>query len=218
MNQKWLLLGVLAVAVGCSDESPSSDDDGSGGAGGQPGVGGSASGGMGGMGGTGGEAGKPSVRIATSLGDLVIELEPALMPITTENFLTYVDEGFYANTIIHRVIPDFVIQGGGFSSGFTAKSATHPPIQLETSAEVLHDYGAISMARTSDPNSATTQFFLVNAAAGAHGLDGQYAAFGRMLEGSNVLDAISTVPTETVGQYDDVPVDEVTVVSIAREP
>ena len=114
------------------------------------------------------------------------------------------------------MIPDFVIQGGGFSSGLTPKQ-TNPPIALETSPQILHDYGVISMARTTDPNSATSQFFVVNAKAGSHSLDGSYAAFGRMKEGDAVLDAISAVPTQTSGSYQDVPTTEVVVNSITRK-
>lgn len=212
----------IAALVGCSDESPTGVDDdgaGAGGAGvGGAGAGGMATGGSPATGGGGGASDSTTVRITTSLGDMVIALEPALMPITTENFLTYVDEGFYTNVVFHRVIPDFVIQGGGFTTGMTPKSPSHPPITLETSDQVLHDYGAISMARTNDPNSATSQFFVVNAAAGAHSLDGQYAAFGHLVSGSDTLDAISAVATQSVGQFDDVPVEDVTILSITREP
>jgi peptidyl-prolyl cis-trans isomerase A (cyclophilin A) len=109
-----------------------------------------------------------------------------------------------------------VIQGGGFTAGLTPKP-TNAPIALETSPQVLHDYGAISMARTNAPDSATSQFFLVNGQAGAHNLDGSYAAFGHMTEGAAVLDAISAVPTETQGNFMDVPVTDVVVNSITRQ-
>ncbi|NUP97686.1 MAG: peptidylprolyl isomerase [Planctomycetaceae bacterium] len=167
-------------------------------------------------GGSGGAAGNPVIEMDTSLGKMVFELDPKNMPGTTANFLAYVDAGFYTNTIIHRVVPDFVIQGGGYSSGLVAKSA-NPPIKLEISPAVLHDYGALSMARTSDPDSADTQFFVVNAKAGAHNLDGNYAAFGKMLEGSAVLDAISGVTTQTQSGLANVPVTEVVVKSVVRK-
>lgn len=189
-----------------------------GGAGGSAGsgTGGVASGGVGATGGVADGGDKPIVEMDTSMGKMVFELDPANMPVTTANFLSYVDSGFYKDTIIHRVLPDFVIQGGGYASGLVAKSA-NPPIKLELSPNVLHDYGAISMARTSDPDSADTQFFVVNAKAGAHDLDGSYAAFGRMLEGGAVLDAISTVPTGSQSGLQDVPVSEVVVKSITRK-
>src|SRR5688572_10103180 len=92
----------------------------------------------------------PEVVMATSLGDLVVRLEPVEMPITTANFLAYVDAGWYDGTLIHRVEPDWVIQGGGYTTGLVPKAAMDP-IPLETSDQVLHVHGAISMARTSDP-------------------------------------------------------------------
>jgi peptidyl-prolyl cis-trans isomerase A (cyclophilin A) len=193
---------------------------GSGGTAATGGTAGSATGGVGNTGGsagagTGGATGKPKIEIDTNMGKMVVELEEELLPITTANFLVYVDEGFFDGTIIHRVIPDFVIQGGGFTPGLSQKS-THPPIQLETHPSVLHDYGAISMARTDVLDSATSQFFLVNAAAGSHGLDGDYAAFGKMTEGNTTLDAISAAPTSTQSGLQDVPVTDVVVNSIKR--
>ena len=150
------------------------------------------------------------------MGKMVFELDSINMPSTTANFLAYVDAGFFTDTIIHRVIPSFVIQGGGFMSGLVQKS-TNAPVDLETSPAILHDYGVISMARTSDPNSATSQFFVVNAKAGSHSLDTQYAAFGRMLQGGAVLDAISAVPTQAQASFKDVPVTDVVVKSITRK-
>jgi len=165
--------------------------------------------------GVGGSAGatNPVVEMDTSMGKMVFELDATRMPTTTANFLSYVSAGFYSGTIIHRVIPDFVIQGGGYSSGLS-KKPTNAPIALETSTDILHDYGVISMARTTDPNSATSQFFVVNAKSGSHSLDGAYAAFGRMLEGGAVLDAISSVATQSQAGLSDVPVTEVVVNSI----
>lgn len=193
---------------------------GSGGTSATGGTAGSSTGGVGNTGGTagagtGGATGKPKIEIDTNMGTMVVELEEEQMPITTANFLVYVDEGFFDGTIIHRVIPDFVIQGGGYTPGLNQKS-THPPIQLETNPNILHDYGVISMARTNVPDSATSQFFLVNAAAGAHNLDGQYAAFGKMTEGNATLDAISAVQTSSQSGLDDVPVTDVVVNSIKR--
>jgi cyclophilin family peptidyl-prolyl cis-trans isomerase len=185
---------------------------GAGGAGGATSAGGTGTGGTG----PGGSEAKPVVVLETSMGTMQVELEPELMPSTTANFLTYVDEGFYSGTLVHRVIIDFVIQGGGFTSGMTPKTPTHAPIALETHPDVLHVYGAISMARTNDPNSATSQFFLVNALGGAGSLDGSYAAFGKLIAGSDVLDAITQVPTETQGNFDDVPVTDVTILSATR--
>ncbi|GMV16286.1 MAG: peptidylprolyl isomerase [Myxococcales bacterium] len=225
------LLSVLVLpACGSSGSGGGASSGGTGGAtGGGGGSGGTAAtGGMtggsagvatggGGTGDAGGAGGKPVIEMDTSLGKMVFELEPTDMPVTTANFLSYVDSGFYDGTIIHRVLPDFVIQGGGYATGLVAKTA-NPPIKLETSPAVQHDYGVISMARTSDPDSADSQFFVVNAKAGSHSLDGSYAAFGRMLEGGAVLDAISGVPTQSQSGLEDVPVTEIVVKSVTRKP
>jgi peptidyl-prolyl cis-trans isomerase A (cyclophilin A) len=236
ISEMFLALSCVVLLSGCSSSGSGAAAGGgsagtaSGGAssGGGGGLGGSSgSGGLGGSSGssssggsagtsTGGASAGPQVEIDTSMGKMVIELDPTNMPTTTANFLAYVDAGFYTGTIFHRVIPDFVIQGGGFTSGLTP-ATPNAPIALETSPQVLHDYGVISMARTSAPNSATSQFFLVNAKAGSHSLDGQYAAFGRMLEGQAVLDAISEVPTQTSGSFDDVPVTEVVINGMQRK-
>jgi cyclophilin family peptidyl-prolyl cis-trans isomerase len=229
---KWLAVAVVSLACACS----SGGSSGSGGAGGTGGSGATGSGGTAtggsagttGSGGSGGVAGStasggsagssthPIIVLETNMGSMTFELDEVNMPNTTANFLEYVDAGFYSDTIIHRVIPDFVIQGGGFSSGMVQKS-TNPPIALETSDQDLHDYGALSMARTNDPNSATSQFFVVNSQTQGHQLDGSYAAFGHMTEGSAVLDAISQVATQSVGIYDDVPVTDVVVISATHK-
>ncbi len=156
---------------------------------------------------------KPEVVLATSLGDMVVQLEPVEMPITTDNFLAYVDAGWYDGTLIHRVVPDFVIQGGGYTTGLAVKPGD-PPIPLETSDRVLHVRGAISMARTNDPDSANSQWFIVQSPASF--LDGEYAAFGIVIEGLDVLDEISAVTTGSVGELDDVPITEITVTSATR--
>lgn len=163
---------------------------------------------------------KPVVVIATSFGDLVVRLEDEVMPITTANFLGYVDDGWYDGTLIHRVVDDWVVQGGGYTTGLAEKTA-RDPIALETSPAVGHVHGAISMARTSDPDSATSQWFIVDWPASGtppqpDQLDGSYAAFGVLIEGADVLAAITQVTTATSGSLDDVPVDEVVVTSAYR--
>ena len=221
------------LAMSCGSSGSSGGTGGAGGAGGAGASGGSAgSSGSGGSAGTAGSSGnagssgsagsaggdaatgKPVVEIETSLGTMAIELEPEKMPITTANFLAYVDAGFYSGTIIHRVIPGFVIQGGGYDANLSPKP-TNAPIVLETHADLKHVYGAISMARTTDPNSATSQFFVVNGAS-ASNLDGGYAAFGNMIEGNAVLDAISGVATASEAGFDDVPVEDITILSAKR--
>ena len=164
---------------------------------------------------------KPEVVLATSLGDLVVRLEPVEMPVTTANFLAYVDTGWYDGTLIHRVDPDWVIQGGGYTTGLVAKPGMDP-IPLETSDRVRHVHGAISMARTSDPDSATSQWFIVDwdnpGTPPQAQLDGDYAAFGVLVEGLDVLAAITAVSTGSVGELDDVPITEITVISATRRP
>lgn len=162
---------------------------------------------------------KPEVVLSTTLGDLVVRLEPVEMPITTGNFLSYVDAGWYDGTLIHRVVPDWVIQGGGYTTGLAPK-AGEPPIALETSDLVRHVHGAISMARTRDRDSATSQWFIVDwTGAGTPPqaqLDGDYAAFGILIEGFDVLAEITAVPTGPMGGLENVPVTEITVTSAAR--
>src|SRR5262249_42361209 len=149
----------------------------------------------------------------------VVQLDMTHEPITTGNFLHYVDEHFYDGTLVHRVVQDWVIQGGGYTSGLQPKAADAPPIRLETSPFDSHVNGAISMARTADPNSATTQWFIVDwpktgTPPQPAQLDGQYAAFGVLIEGFDVLDRISAVLVSTQNGLQDVPVTEIAVTRI----
>lgn len=164
-----------------------------------------------------GSAGDPNtVVMETTLGSMTIQLDPDGAPVTTENFLTYVDEGFYDGsdglgaTIFHRVIAGFVDQGGGYTADGTAK-ATHDPIELETGLSNVR--GTISMARTNQPNSATSQFFL-NLVDNTS-LDGPngYAVFGTLTDGLDTMDAIAAVQTDG----NDQPVEDVVITSCARE-
>lgn len=153
------------------------------------------------------------VLIETTMGDITVGLYGNEAPITVENFLTYVDEGFFADLIFHRVIPDFMIQGGGLDATLTDKEA-HSPIALEIADEIKHEPGVISMARTVLKNSATSQFFICVETLPT--LDGEYAAFGRVIEGYEVVEAISLVETHTVGLYENVPVEPVVISSVTR--
>ena len=166
---------------------------------------------------TGGETGlmpadctgdAPHVLLRTTLGDMVVKLDAVNAPITVANFLDYVESGFYDGTIFHRVIDNFVMQGGGFEPGLQEKP-TKAPIALEISPALKHVDGAIAMARTNDPNSATSQFYICDGPQGF--LDGDYAAFGVLVDGFDVRDAIASVPVHDVGQYGDVPVEDVIV-------
>ena len=161
----------------------------------------------------------PVVVMNTSMGTMMIEIYKDKMPITSQNFEKLVESGFYDGLVFHRVIDDFVIQGGGFYPNGTYKESPYGPIPLETNPDVTHVDGAISMARTSDPNSATSQFFICDGA--QHYLDGQYAAFGKVIEGMEVVRAIASVETTTkntpYGQMQDWPVNDVIIESITIE-
>jgi peptidyl-prolyl cis-trans isomerase A (cyclophilin A) len=149
------------------------------------------------------------VKLATSVGDIVIELDAAKAPKTVENFVTYVKAGHYNGTIFHRVIPSFMIQGGGMTADLQEKP-TRPPIPLESKNGLSNVRGSVAMARTNDPNSATSQFFInVNDNVrldAANSRDGTgYAVFGKVISGMEIVDKIRAVPTGSKGPYDDVP-------------
>ena len=153
------------------------------------------------------------------MGNMVITLYPEKAPITVKNFLSYVDDGFYSNTIFHRVIPGFVIQGGGFNASMYPKQ-TRAPIVNESSNGLANRRGTLSMARTPNPNSASTQFFInlenntsLNAGFNKPG----YAVFGEMSEGLTVMDMISRVKTGPVKQFRDVPLESVLIFSASRK-
>lgn len=163
----------------------------------------------------------PQVAIETNQGRIVLELRQDAAPETVENFLRYVDEGFYDGTIFHRVIPGFMIQGGGFDTDMQQKP-THDPIQNEADNGLTNQTGTIAMARTSDPHSATAQFFINvsdNAFLNHSGKTSQgwgYAVFGSVTEGMDVVQAIVSVPTTSVGFHQDVPEEPVLMESVIR--
>ncbi|MGD8428854.1 MAG: peptidylprolyl isomerase [Ectothiorhodospiraceae bacterium] len=163
-------------------------------------------------------ADNPRVVFHTNKGDIRIELYAERAPVTVKNFLDYVDSGFYDGTIFHRVIPGFVIQGGGFTADMQRK-ATRDPIENEADNGLKNERGTLSMARTQDKDSATSQFF-INLADNAfldHGVRGfGYAVFARVTEGMDVVDAIAAVPTGRHGPYSDVPEEPVVVESAER--
>lgn len=150
------------------------------------------------------------VKLTTTLGDIVIQLNPEKAPVSSANFLTYVNEGFYNGTIFHRVIPGFMAQGGGFDTSFNQK-ATHAPIKNEADNGLTNNRGTIAMARTPDPNSATAQFFInykdnsfLNYTSPTPNGWG-YAVFGEVVEGMDVVDAMAKQPTGNRGPHQDVP-------------
>lgn len=152
---------------------------------------------------------QPQVTMTTSLGSVVIELNPAKAPITVDNFLNYVESGFYVNKIFHRVIQDFMVQGGGFNADLT-QPATQAPIKLEAGNGLSNLRGTIAMARTNVLDSATSQFFINvvdNQALDTNA--GGYAVFGKVVSGIETVDKIKVVPTSTRGGMSDVPVTSV---------
>jgi peptidyl-prolyl cis-trans isomerase A (cyclophilin A) len=157
----------------------------------------------------------PQVVVATTLGNIFLELNPAVAPITVNNLLSYVASGYYSNTLFHRVIPGFVVQGGGYTSGPVQKPGQGAPIVLESNRGLSNVRGTVAMARTSDPNSATSEFF-VNLVDNTT-LDYQsasnpgYAVFGRVVQGMDVVDAIAAVPTGTANGMDNVPTTDVVI-------
>jgi peptidyl-prolyl cis-trans isomerase B (cyclophilin B) len=156
------------------------------------------------------DAGNPKVEMETSKGKFVIELYPEKAPDTVKNFLNYVDTKFYDGTIFHRVIPKFMIQGGGFTADMKRKSAG-APIKNEADNGLKNDRGTIAMARTNDPHSATAQFFIntVKNDFLNHKSKTQqgwgYVVFGKIVAGMDVVDAISSAKTVMRGMYRDVP-------------
>lgn len=160
---------------------------------------------------------KPVVVISTNLGDITVELEPQKAPLTVKNFLGYVDASFYDGTIFHRVIPGFMIQGGGMTADMKEKK-TQPPVKNESKGGLSNVKGSIAMARTNNPDSATAQFF-INVADNKQ-LDtygGGYTVFGRVLEGMDVADKIVAVKTVTRGPNEDVPAEPIVIQSIKRK-
>lgn len=156
------------------------------------------------------------VVMETSLGNMTIELDAEKAPITVANFLSYVDEGFYNNTIFHRVIQDFMIQGGGFEPGMKQKK-TKPPIENESGNGLSNVPGSIAMARTNDLNSATSQFF-INVVDNSRSLDQpRYCVFGKVVAGMDVADKIRKVKTTNKAGHGDVPATEVVIQSVRRE-
>ena len=158
----------------------------------------------------------PKVKLATSMGDIVVQLDAAKAPKTVENFLAYVNSKHYDGTIFHRVIDGFMIQGGGFTPDMVQKP-TNAPIALEAKNGLKNDTYTIAMARTGDPNSATSQFFINvkdNAMLNAPSPDGHgYAVFGKVVEGTAVVDKIKAVATGNKGPHQNVPSTPITITS-----
>lgn len=164
------------------------------------------------------KGGKPVVQLETSMGNIKIALDPVKAPVSVQNFLAYVKEGHYDGLIFHRVIRDFMIQGGGFTKDMREKRTTRPPISNEAGNGLKNERGTVAMARTQVVDSATAQFFInvvnndfldhVDKTPRGYG----YAVFGKVIEGMDVVDKIRAVPTGRFSMFQDVPREPVTIV------
>lgn len=163
----------------------------------------------------------PQVRIKTNVGEMLIELYPQKAPKTVANFLNYVQDGFYNGTVFHRVIKDFMIQGGGFTPALEQKQ-TQLPIDNEANNGLKNELGTLAMARTGDPHSATAQFFINakdNAFLDYPSRDGWgYAVFGKVVQGLDVVQKIARVPTANSAFLKDVPTTPVVIESVKLLP
>jgi cyclophilin family peptidyl-prolyl cis-trans isomerase len=162
----------------------------------------------------------PQVIIKTNQGDFTLRLFADKAPITVANFLGYVDSGHYSGTIFHRVIPKFMVQGGGFTPDMTEK-AVRPPIVNESKNRLHNVRGTVAMARTNDPDSATAQFFInqrtnlqLDWAPGKAG----YAVFGEVIDGMSAVDFMASAPRTRVSGHDDVPVEAIVIEEVVRKP
>ena len=162
----------------------------------------------------------PHIKLTTSYGDIVLELDKENAPISTENFISYVENGFYNETIFHRVISGFMIQGGGHLEDMSPKDQKLEPILNEANNGLKNDRGTIAMARTANPHSATSQFFInhvdndfLNFRTNQVDEGWGYAVFGKVTEGIEVVDKIAAVQTTAVMGYQDVPTDTIRIIS-----
>ena len=160
------------------------------------------------------------VEMKTTQGNIEIELFDDQAPVSTKNFESYAKSNFYTGTIFHRVIPGFMIQGGGMDASLKEK-ATRPAIKNEASNGLKNTRGTLAMARTSNPNSATSQFFINvadNNFLNASATDAGYAVFGKVTKGMDVVDKIVKVPTTTMGSYQNVPRQPIKILSVQIKP
>jgi peptidyl-prolyl cis-trans isomerase A (cyclophilin A) len=156
----------------------------------------------------------PQVGILTSLGNIVMELDPAAAPITVNNFLNYANSGFYSNTLFHRVMSGFVIQGGGYTTGMVKKEGQKDPIVLESNNGLSNLRGTVAMARTNVPDSATSEFFINhvdNSFLNYSTTSAGYAVFGKVVQGMDVVDAIAAKATGMLNGEKSLPLEEITI-------
>ena len=165
----------------------------------------------------------PIVVFDTTMGQIKIELDMQNAPNTSENFLAYVDDGYFVGTTFHRVIPNFMIQGGGITEDMQDKPSKRAPIKNEANNGLKNDRGTVAMARTGDPHSATSQFFINHADNAflnhtAETMQGWgYAVFGKVVDGMDVVDAIAEVQTGNKGGHQNVPVEPIIITAGSRQ-
>ena len=165
----------------------------------------------------------PTVLIETTMGNITIELDMQNAPNTSENFLAYVEDGYYVDTTFHRVIPNFMVQGGGITADMRDKPSSRAPIENEARNGLKNDRGTLAMARTSDPHSATSQFFINHVNNDflnftSESMQGWgYAVFGRVVDGMDVVDTIAQVDTGDKGGHQNVPLEIITITGVSRQ-
>ena len=164
----------------------------------------------------------PQILLETTMGSITIELDTQNAPITSANFLAYVDDGYFVDTTFHRVIPNFMIQGGGITADMRDKPSKRAAIQNEANNGLKNDRGTLAMARTGDPHSATSQFFINHNDNTFLNFSSEtpqgwgYAVFGKVTEGMDIVDAIAKVSTGNKGGHQDVPVETITITAASR--
>ena len=163
-----------------------------------------------------------SVALETSMGNITIEIDMVNAPNTGANFLAYVDDGYFADTIFHRIIPNFMVQGGGMTADMADKPSKRAAIKNEANNGLKNDRGTLAMARTGDPHSATSQFFINHADNGFLNHSSEtaqgwgYAVFGKVTDGMDVVDAMAAVATGNSGGHGDVPLETITITGANR--
>jgi peptidyl-prolyl cis-trans isomerase B (cyclophilin B) len=168
-------------------------------------------------------ADNPTVLIETTMGNFTIELDMQNAPISSENFLAYVDDGYFVDTTFHRIIPDFMIQGGGITADMQDKPSKRAAIKNEANNGLKNDRGTLAMARTGEPHSATSQFFINHGDNGFLNHTGEsmqgwgYAVFGKVTDGMDIVDAMAQVPTGNKGGHQNVPLETITITGVSRQ-
>ncbi|MCP4078442.1 MAG: peptidyl-prolyl cis-trans isomerase [Gammaproteobacteria bacterium] len=165
----------------------------------------------------------PVVIIETTMGNITVELDAKNAPNSTANFLAYVEDGYFTDTTFHRVIPNFMVQGGGITADMRDKPSKHAPIQNEANNGLKNDRGTLAMARTSDPHSATSQFFINHKDNSflnhqSETMQGWgYAVFGKVTDGMDIVDDIAAVKTGNKGGHGDVPLETITITGVTKQ-